>query len=149
MLNVKVSTLYFLLMSVFYFTSCCSTQNVSVLSSQVAPNNCRINATIVSIDKSVSGKLNIAKVKIDNIVKAGFGFKNPLFKDDLINVKFEFSISKTNKTQFPELKIELPGLKIGDKFTADIERVELLQLNNNIDSFEYRVFEYNIITNRD
>jgi len=149
MFTIKIVFRYLTFLSIYLAFSCSSTTNLTNLPKDVAPNNCRINATIISIDNSVSGKLNIAKVKIDNVVKVGFGFKNPLFKNDSINIKFEFSLSKTDKTQFPELKVELPGLKIGDKFTADIERIELLQLNNNIDSFEYRVFEYDKITNRD
>jgi len=129
-----------LLLSLLYILACNSSQNITVLPNKVAPNNCRINGIIISVEDN-----NFAKVKIDNVIKSGTSFKTPLIKNDTIKIKFEFTLSKTSEEMFPNLNNQLPGLNIGDKFTADIEKIDLIQNDKKVDNFQYRVFTYNKI----
>ncbi len=142
-------TLIFLLL--LLFIACSSTPKMeSTLPDKISPNSCRVNGTIISIDetKSSSGPCSmhpcVAMVKINNVIGTGFGFKTPLIKNDTIKIKFEFTLSETSKELFPTLNYVLPGLEVSNDFVADVERIELIQMNNiNKEKFYYRVYNYN------
>ena len=51
------------------------------------------------------------------------GFTEVLSSNDIIHLKFEYTLNPTSKEMFPNLKHKFPGLKIGDKFKGDIEKV--------------------------
>ncbi len=138
---------------ILLFVSCTSTKSIETpLPSTINPNSCRVNGTIISIDetKSSSGPCSmhpcVAMVKINNVIGTGFGFKTPLIKNDTIKIKFEFTLDKTSKELFPTLNYVLPGLEVSNNFVADVERIELIQMNNiNKEKFYYRVYNYSKI----
>ncbi len=134
---------------ILIFASCTTTKEPqTTLPNKIAPNNSRISGTIISVnisDKATAPCAEhpcLAEVKINNIIGSGVGFKTPLVKGDTILIKFEFTLSETSKKLFPNLNKSFPGLKIGDMFIGDIERIELIQLSENSPKFEYRIFNY-------
>ena len=46
-----------LLLSLLYILACNSSQNITVLPNKVAPNNCRINGIIISVEDNNFGQL--------------------------------------------------------------------------------------------
>ncbi len=148
--NLKLVFSYTLLFSLLFLFSCNSLPD-STLPAKVAPNNCRINGTIVKIyevsDKSGPCSIHpcTAEVKINNVIDAGFSFNPPLISEEIIKVKFEFTLSATSKELFPALTTSFPGLKIGDTFNADVERIELIQLYKNSPQSEYKILNYDKI----
>ncbi|PIQ07798.1 MAG: hypothetical protein COW71_15610 [Ignavibacteriales bacterium CG18_big_fil_WC_8_21_14_2_50_31_20] len=145
MSTINNLVIYSLLLGLTLISACKSSADLTTLANEVAPNNCRINGTIISIEDINSQNLNLAKVRIDNVVQAGFSFNSPIIKGDTIKIKFEFTLSKTSNDVFPNLNNQLPGMLIGDKFTADIEKIDLIQLDKKVDNFQYRVFTYDKI----
>lgn len=132
--------------------SCSSNKSIpSKLSNKISPNMCRINGTIISIEEITetfgpcSIKPCVAKVKIKDILGTGSGFTTPLIKGNSIKLKFAFTLSKTTKELFPTLTDPFPGLTIGDSFTGDIEKIEVIQLANNSTENEYITYIYDKI----
>ena len=148
--NYRFAFFHVLLFFLLFLYSCNSVQD-STLPEKVAPDNCRINGTVVKIFEvnESSGPCSInpctASVKIDNVVGTGFSFKTPLIKDETIKIKFEFTLSETSNELFPTLNNSFPGLKVGDKFTGDVERIELIQFDKNSAKFTYRILNYDKI----
>ena len=144
-LKSKLITILFALLFVSY-TSTKTPQ--TPLPNDVAPNSCRINGTVVNIENitETSGPCAlspcVAKIKINNVIKTGSSFRTPLIKGDTIKIKFEFTLSETSKELFPTLEKSYPGLQVRDKFIGDIERIELIQLNNSKEKFEYKITDY-------
>lgn len=153
---MKIFFRYFFLLNILFISACNSTQNLkSTLPNKVAPNNCRIKGTVVNILDLIesSGPCSLhpctANVRINNVIETGFSFNSPIIKNDTINVKFEFTLSKTSKELFPTLEISFPGLKVGDIFIGDIEKIELIQLDNKSTNYEYKINNYDKIDLRD
>lgn len=135
-------------------TSCSQIPNKkSVLSESVGPSNCRIIGTIESIEdfRDDAGPCStnhcIASVKIDRIAKRGMSFDSPIAKNDVIDLKFEFTLSPTDSL-FPELNTHLPGLKIGNKFLGDIEKTVSIKVSGIKTTDTYRIFKYDRIEGR-
>jgi len=127
------------------FVSCTSSHTPQLaLPNDVAPNSCRISGTVIQIkdfnDPSITCIANPCnvKIKIDDIQKTGMSFKTPLKKGETIRVNFILKASNLSKT----LNRNIRGLRVGDKFTADVERIELIQLGNKNEKFEYRISKY-------
>lgn len=152
-MNYKsITTLILISFLILLIVSCSSTKEPqTTLPSNIDPNNCRINGTIISIEEIIdpSGPCStnpcVAKVKISNVIGTGSSFKIPLVKNDTINVKFAFTLSKTSKDLFPDFNKSFPGLKIEDKFIADVEKIEALKLGIKSNQIEYRIFNYDKI----
>ena len=101
------SAIFFLILILLSCTS--SKEPQTTLPSEINPNSCRINGTIISIDEinESSGPCSnhpcVATVKINYVIGTGFGLKVPLVKNDTIKIKFEFTLSETSKELFPTL----------------------------------------------
>ena len=119
----------------------------SVLTESVSPSTCRIIGTIESIEdfKDDTGACStnhcIASVKIEKITQRGMNFDSPIAKNDVIDLKFEFTLSPTDSL-FPELDTHLPGLVIGNKFTGDIERIISINVSDIKSIDTYRIYNY-------
>ncbi|MBU1117133.1 MAG: hypothetical protein KKE09_18575 [Bacteroidetes bacterium] len=153
---IKIYIRLFLYLNLLFIVACNSTQELdTTLPNKVAPNNCRINGTLVKIEEitDTSGPCSVypctANVKLNNVIESGFGFNSPLIKGDTIKIKFEFTLSETSKEQFPTLEKSFPGLKVGDTFVGDVEKIELIQLENKTTNYEYKVYNYDKIDLRD
>lgn len=152
-MNYKsITTLILISFLILLIVSCSSTKEPqTTLPSNIDPNNCRINGTIISIEEIIdpSGPCStnpcVANVKVNNVIGTGSSFKIPLVKNDTINVKFAFTLSKTSKDLFPNLNKSFPGLKVEDKFIADVEKIEALKLGIKSNQIEYRIFNYDKI----
>jgi len=147
--KIILSAVLFVILLLFSCSSNKSSQNI--LPSQVSPNSCRINGTVVSIEE-ISEKAGpcstvpcLAKVKINNVIETGSSFRRPLIKGDTIKIKFEFTLAKTTKELFPNLNYVLPGLSSGDSFIGDVEFLLVIQSNSSTPPLEYRIFNYNKI----
>ncbi len=114
---------------------CASTKkitNANLISNQkIAPGECRVNAEIVKIDSALIGNPGndpcskapcIAWIKINNIIGYGAGSAE-LKRGDTLKTKFSFTLSPTSKETFPTLNEQLPGLKEGSSFIADIQPI--------------------------
>ncbi len=141
---------------IFYFTLLlllsCNSIEKSNLDKNINPNACRINGTILSIEKSFESSgpcvnhLCTASVLVNTIVSSGFSFNHPFAKSDTIKIKFEFTLDETTKDMFPNLTKSFPGLKVGDSFIGDVESIETIKFNKKeTDSFSYKIFNYDKI----
>lgn len=111
----------------------CSTtkENKTLAKSEIPPGHAKIVGVVTEIEPvSDSSILNdpcskapcIALVKVTSAV---YGAAFPSFKkDEEVRIKFLFTLEKTNKELFPDMKEEYPGLEIGQKFSALIAYVE-------------------------
>jgi hypothetical protein len=95
----------------------------------VAPQRCRIVATILAIDNELlkQGDSPCAKVpcnasaRVDSILGYGSSFGNPLAIGETIMLHFAFTLSPNTKEFFPTMSENYPGLVIGSQFSAEIE----------------------------
>lgn len=148
---MKTQTANFFLLSALLISLSCNSIKESNLNQNIDPNFARINGTVISIEavSETTGPCSVypcnAKVVINNVVGAGFGFASTFAKKDTIQLKFEFTLSKTSKELFPTLEKTFAGLNIGDSFVGDVERIEVIQLGNNSDKYKYRIFNYDKI----
>ncbi|MBM2841323.1 MAG: hypothetical protein HW412_1851 [Bacteroidetes bacterium] len=94
----------------------------------IPPNNCRVVATVESIDKSLQSADKdgpcskapcSATIKIDSVIGYGSAFPGTLAGGERVNVKFALTLSPTARL-FPDVTPALPGLDVGDKFEANI-----------------------------
>jgi hypothetical protein len=146
MFKLKLFFPYILFISILFFTSCNSVHDIqSTLPSKINPNSCRINGTVIRIDSitEIKGPCSIhrcsALIEVNNVFETGFSFNSTIVKNDTIKVKFKFTLSKTSKDLFPNLNYTLLGLKVGDSFMGDVEKVELLKIGNKTVNFVYKI----------
>jgi hypothetical protein len=94
---------------------------------QIPPSQCRIRATVVSIDSTLSSSDTSnpcsrfpcsAKIRVDSVLGYGAGFDRPLAPGETIPVTFAFTLKPITLSS---LKETLPGLQIGSSFTADLQ----------------------------
>lgn len=71
----------------------------------------------------------IALVKIEKVKKRAGNFTRPIDRDQEGEMRFEFTLSKTTKTLFPNLEKQFPGLKEGERFRANIKEEQLLGIS--------------------
>ena len=120
-------------------------ENKTLSNSDIAPNTAKIVGTVTEIEP-VTGTGNstvpcdiapcIALVKVTSAV---YGASFPqLAMGKNIRVKFNFTLEKTTKELFPNLKEEYPGLNVGQEFTAIVSHVK------NIDETapEFQIYAY-------
>jgi len=117
---------------------------------RVLADKCRIVGTIAEIDSvnflddpsSPCGKYPcFATIIINEILGYGSGFSSKLYKGQEVLVNFKFTLEPTGKIA-PELQMELPGLKINDRFIADLEA--LPELGNS--KVEFTIYRYELKT---
>lgn len=98
------------------------------LPEEVPPSHVRVTGTVIKVyeemltmqgDSPCSKVPCMARVKVDKVHSLGMGFSNPVSANAEYDVFFNFTTSKTTDELFPNLNISLPGVKAGDKFTAD------------------------------
>jgi hypothetical protein len=95
--------------------------------SRVAPNKCRMVATVMAIDSTLEKDGPCSKapcrgiVRVDSIIGYGSAFGSPIAVNTEIEVRFAFTVAPTNKDLFPNLTQRLPGLRLGTRFQTDIE----------------------------
>jgi len=113
--------------------------------SDISPGTAIIVGTItaiepVSMDSGFEGPCSkapcIALVKV-NSASYGAGFP-PLVMGKEIRIKFNFTLVKTTKELFPNLKEEYPGLEVGNRFTAIVS--EIKSVDKNVPRF--RIYGY-------
>ena len=113
--------------------------------SDISPGTAKIAGTIMKIEPVLSDSGSqgpcsrvpcIASVKVTSAVY-GAGF-SPLVIGKEIRIQFIFTLVKTTKDLFPNLKEEYPGLEIGDRFTAIVS--EIKSVDKNVPGF--RVYGY-------
>ena len=69
------------------------------------------------------------RVKIIKVINKGKDYTNNLSENSIIEVKFAFTLRKTDKELFPNLKTTLPGINLNEKFKCDIESKNLYSDN--------------------
>ena len=148
--SITIAFIFFIFLQIFI--GCSQTpQYKSSLSESINPNTCRIVGTVEAIEdfKDTSGPCStqpcVATIKINNIISRGMGFTEVLSSNDIIHLKFEYTLNPISKEMFPKLKDKFPGLKIGDKFKGDIEKVLSIKIEGNKAPDIYRIFNYDLI----
>ncbi len=148
--TVLFSLLFFSFLQIFF--GCSQTPLYeSSLSESISPSTCRIIGTIETIEdiKDTSGPCStnqcVATVKINNVITRGMGFTDVLSADDIIRLKFAFTLSPTSEEMFPKLNYQFPGLKVGDKFQGDIEKVLSINLQGTETPEVYQIFNYDVV----
>ncbi len=124
---------YFLALFSLYLIGCTSSkqsvQETNYSIKNIPPGQCRIVASIVKIDSTLStGNENdpcskapcTAWIRVKNIVGYGAG-SAALSPSDTLKAKFAFTLNPTTKKTFPTLKENFPGLEEGSSFLADIQ----------------------------
>ena len=92
----------------------------------IPPNNCKVIATIESIERTLEGTSDkdpcgkapcMATVTIDSVLGFGSAFPSTMSAGKKIQVKFALTLSST-KELLPEITPALPGLSVGSRFEA-------------------------------
>ncbi|MEN8120375.1 MAG: hypothetical protein ABFS35_08510 [Bacteroidota bacterium] len=145
------SILLFLLVFLYSFIISAQKDTIGSVNKQanqtIEPNNCIVKAEIIEIQPVKKNKLRRlchrfpckAIVKINEIVGYGSSFPVIFSKGTEIKVYFAHSL-KPSKKVLPNLKYDLPGLLIGDKFKAKIEAIEKLG-----GSIKFLVYYYEVL----
>ncbi len=92
----------------------------------IAPNNCKVAATVVSISNTLKGTGEkdpcgiapcMATVRIDTVLGYGSAFPKTLSAGQTISIRFSNTLRPTAK-DYPDIKPALPGLSVGSRFVA-------------------------------
>jgi hypothetical protein len=135
--------------SLIFLSGCSSPKENKTLSeSDIPPGHAQIVGVVskiepVSDDASLTGPCSkapcIALVKVTSAVY-GASFPQLVMEKD-IRVKFNFTLEKTTKELFPNMKEEYPGLKEGQEFTALVAHVETI--DESAPQFQIYAYETN------
>lgn len=128
--------------------NCSSTkEKKTIIESNIPPGQAKIVGIISEIepvpDNSTPGDpcSNVPCVALVKVTSATYGAGFPqLVMGKTIRVKFLYTLEKTPKELFPNLKEEYPGLKAGQEFTAMVSYVESIGENTP----KYQVYGYTI-----
>ncbi len=131
MSNTKIFLTMLILASLVVFQNCSSQkENTELSKSDVSPGTAAIAGTITEIEP-ISSKSDttgpcskapcIALVKVSS-ARYGAAFP-PLVIGKEIRIKFRFTLAKTTKELFPDMKEVYPGLKVGDEFNAIVSTI--------------------------
>ncbi|MBI3006266.1 MAG: hypothetical protein HYY49_12750 [Ignavibacteriales bacterium] len=94
----------------------------------ISVGKCRLIGTVVSIDNQMMSpdtKSPCAQapcraiVRVDSILGYGSGFGAPLAVGQEMPMHFAFTLNST-KELFKDMAVQLPGLKVGSRFQADV-----------------------------
>jgi hypothetical protein len=100
----------------------------------LAPNHCKVIATIESIDKVTSNADEkdpcskapcMATMRIDSILGYGAAFPGVFSRGQKVAVKFAFTLSNT-KEILPDVRPPLPGLNAGSIIEAVVNGVSVM-----------------------
>ena len=88
----------------------------------IAPGRCRLVATVVSVDPTLSVMAGdpcgtapcLAVVRIQEVLGYGSSFGSVLGKGQEVNVRFRYTLKES-------LQPKLPGLDVGSVFQAEVE----------------------------
>ncbi len=118
-----------ILLAALLLVSCRSSKPAPALVGEpIPPNQCRVVATIVSIDSLVrsydpkdpcSKAPCIATIRVRKIIGYGAAFPAPLSADDVIAVKFAFTTGPTREV-FPEMTEFYSGVRSGSTIEANL-----------------------------
>ena len=149
-MNIKKYLFSILVITVSILLMNCSTpkENKTLIESKIPPGHAKIVGIIIEIEPVTDrSNLNdpcskapcIALVKVTSAVYvAAF----PSFsKDDEIRIKFLFTLEKTTKELFPDMKETYPGLKVGQEFTALVAYTE--NIDKTVPKFQIYGYETN------
>jgi len=112
-----------------------------------SPNGCIISGTILFIYPTLDTNDSLspcskapcnAKIKIEQVLEYGNRLSSNIYEGLEMNLHFVFTLYPTTNDLFHDTKKYFPGLKINDKFNANLE--ERLQLNN--DTIQWLVYDY-------
>lgn len=100
----------------------------------IAPNACRIIATILEVDSSLKGTSEKdpcskapcrATVRVDSVLGYGSAFPKPLGEGAVLRVRFLLTLAATDEL-LPDIKPPLPGLQRGERFRADLTAMPMM-----------------------
>ena len=121
----RLTPYVFFLITIMFLSFGCHKEVVKddIMQTKIPPSSAKIVGEIISIEPvsdEYSGPCGIypcvADVKLESIE---YGSAFPVLSvGKKYRMKFDFTLSKTTKEMFPDLKNPLPGLEPGDKFTA-------------------------------
>lgn len=124
-------------------------KTASVIKTQedVAPNHCRVLATLVTIENNTAAYTDgpcskascDAYIEIKSVLGYGSAFRTPLNPGDKIKAHFAFTLKPTSKELFPNMKQFYPGLKQGDQFITDLESLPAAG-----NEFNYTIYDYSL-----
>ncbi len=141
------SSLLLLFLLLLILVSCKHTEKLekagTASGTQVASNEARIIATLVSIDEArdtegaCSKEPCRGKIIIESVMKIGSLYQLSDTQEP-ISVSFAFTLAPTTDDLFPGIKTHYPGLKINDKFEATIQS----RPAKNEAGFAYIIYDY-------
>jgi hypothetical protein len=123
-------------------------KNTGRFTRRTLAGKCRIRATIKEIDTTlvtenpddICAKFPCnATITIDEVLGYGAGFNKRLAPGEEIIVRFQFTLAPSEKA-IPGLQLDLPGLKNGMQFLADLEEAHIV--SNDAD--RYTIYRYEI-----
>ena len=147
-MNKTIYTFAAVTFSVFLLSCSSPKENKTLSESDIPPGHAQIVGVVskiepVSDDANLTGPCSkapcIALVKVNSAV---YGASFPLLvMNENIKVKFNFTLNKTTKDLFPNMKEEYPGLNEGQEFTALVSHVETM--DENAPQFQIYAYETN------
>jgi hypothetical protein len=108
--------------------------------SKIAPNHCRILATVVAIDSA------LASGNADDpcaLLGYGSGFPGTLSKGEQISVQFRFSTAPSAEI-LPGLPHKYPGVQIDQKIITDIEGRKEPEITGKSSAPVYTIYGYEV-----
>ncbi len=129
-----------------------TTKEESYSAKNIPPGQCRLVASVVKIDtvlSSINEKDPCSKapcnawILVKKIIGYGAGSVG-INVGDTLRTKFAFTLDSTNQKTFPSLKENLPGLKEGSVFEADVQLIPSNPTDKNKLKV-YLVYGYKII----
>jgi len=120
--------------------------------SNIAPNHCRILATVIAIDSTLDSAnpddpcakapCN-ATVRIDSLLGYGPAFPAAFSKGQQISVRFGFTTAPTAGL-FPEMSQNFPGVGAGTKILADVEGTEAPAIGESTGGAAFTIYGYEV-----
>jgi hypothetical protein len=146
-----------LLLSLTYLFGCSATEEnkgteIPYNKQIISPGACLIVGEIVDIDSTKLSKSSNnpcskqpcwATVKIKSMLGCGAGA--PIIgNNDMLKVKFNFTLGETTKELFPNLDKRMPGLKVNSKFKASIKELRVFNSGSKNEKL-YQINTYEVI----
>lgn len=143
---------FILLVTTMLLIGCKSSQqqsDIQQLPTLVAPNHCRVMATVVGIDSTLLSRNADdacskvpcrAYVRIDSVLGYGSSFTKPFSHGQTIVLEFRYTLYPT-ATLFPKMQPSYPGLNIQSRFIGDVRVLEQLNAQTS-ESVTYEIFSY-------
>jgi hypothetical protein len=126
-------------------------QRREAMSVGVSPNQCRILATVISIDSSYrsgnsSDPCSLAPcraiVRVDSILGYGHSFARPLTVGETLAVTFAFTVAPT-KNVLPRMTQSYPGVRVGSRIVTDAQGTQSLAIEH-ASGISFTIFGYSV-----